>query len=170
MTDQLRDAAMRAAIWQTIEAKAKEQKDIARADLAAIPVGETIAGSWNGELLAKASMAKGKAKMVTTNEAALLQWVQEHHPTELVVTVNPAFLKSLEAKAKTHGLGVVIDSQGEVIPGLEIVTGSPSVSVRREANSDAIVAELLGSGRISLDGITPAIEPTVVEGQVVDAD
>lgn len=166
-TDQLRDAAMRAAVWQTIEAKAKEQKDFARAELASIPVGETVAGSFNGEVIAKASMAKGKAKMVTTSEAALLAWVQEHHPTELVVTVNPAFLKSLEARAKTEGLGAVIDSQGDVVPGLEIVTSNPTVSVRREAGADAIVAELLTSGRVTLDGITPAIEATVVDGEVV---
>lgn len=170
MSDVLRDAALRAAVWQTIEAKAKEQKDFARQELTGIPVGETVAASWNGELLAKASMAKGKTRMVVTSEAALLAWVQEHHPTELVVTVNKAFLSSLEARAKELGLGAVIDSQGEVIPGLEVQTGNPVVSVRKEKGGESLVAEMLAAGRITLDGVdtTPAIESAVIDGEVVE--
>lgn len=170
--NELRDAALRAAVWQTVEAKAKEQKDFARQDLAGIPVGETVAARWNGELLAKAAMAKGKTRMVVTNEAALVAWVKAHHPTEIVEAVNKAFLTSLEARAKDLGLGAVIDSQGEVIPGVEIATGDPVVSVRKEKGAEQLVADMLTSGRITLDGLdtTPAISPTVVEGEVADAD
>lgn len=164
MTDSLRDAALRAAVWQTIEARAKELKDEARAELAAIPVGETVAAKWDGRLLAKASLAKGKTKLVVTDETKLLEWVKDNHPTELVTTVNKAYLSSLEARAKELG----IDAAGDVIPGVEIVTGEPTVTVRKEKDGLAIVADLLGAGRVSLDGLnTKAIE-NVIDGEVVD--
>lgn len=149
--ERLRDAATRAAVWQTIEARAKELKDEARSELSGIEVGETVAAKWNGQLLAKASMPKGRAKLVVTDEAALLSWVQDHHPTEIVVTVNPAFLKAVETLAKERGAPV--DSQGELIPGLELAISEPSVSVRKEPDALGIVAEMLRAGQLQFDGI-----------------
>ncbi|MGE2733804.1 hypothetical protein [Mycolicibacterium vaccae] len=169
-TDQLRDAAFRAAVWSTIEAKAKEQKDAARAELSSIPVGETIAARWGDRILAKAGMSAGRSKLVVTDLQKLLAWVKANHPTEVVETVNSAWLKTVEAKAKELGIGAVIDSQGEVIPGVEILSGAPTVSVRREKNTDDIIGELFSAGRVSLEGInTAAIEAAeVVDGEVGD--
>lgn len=153
MTDQLRDAAFRAFVWQTIEARAKTLKDQARAELKAIPVGETVAARHGDQLLAKAAMSKGKTKLVVTDEAKLLEWVTTNHPSEIVHAVNPAYLKALEAKAKDLGIGAVIDNQGEVIPGVEIQVGEPTVSVRKERDVDAlaVVGELMSQGQLGFD-------------------
>lgn len=171
-TDEQRDAAFRAAVWSAIETRAKEQKDIARGELTDIPIGDTISARWGDRILAKASMNNGRAKLVVTDPQKLLAWVKRNHPTEVVETVNPAYLKAVEAKAKELGVGAVIDSQGDVIPGVEIQTGDPIVSVRREKNTDDILAELFELGRVSMDGIdTKAIEAVdaeVVDGEVVD--
>lgn len=172
-TDELRDAALSAAFWQAIETRAKELKDAARTTLAGIPVGDTIAARWGDRLLAKASMSSGRAKLVVTEPNKLLEWVKANHPTEVVEAVNPAYLKSVEARAKELGLGAVIDSTGEVIPGVEVQTGDPVVSVRREKNTDDIIAELFTSGRVSLDGIetVPALEASaaeVVDGEIIE--
>lgn len=149
MTD-LRDAVLRAAVFATIEAKAKALKDEARAQLAAIPLGDTLAARHGDRLVAKASLSKGKSKLVITDQQKLLEWVKTRHPSEVVESVNPAYLAALSAKAKE--VGAVIDSQGELAPGVELVEGAPVVSVRREKDADDIVAELLRGGHISLDG------------------
>lgn len=169
-TEEIRESAFAAAFWSSVEARAKELKDAARVQLSAIPIGETIAAKWGDRILAKAAKNNGRSKLVVTEPNRLLAWVKANHPTEVVEAVNPAFLKSLEAKAKDLGLGAVIDSAGEVIPGLEIQTGDPVVSVRREKNTDDIIAELFSSGRVSLDGIDtrPAIESVeVIDGEVL---
>ena len=171
-TDEHREAAFQAAVWQTIEAKAKQKKDEARARLGDVPVGETVAGRWDGQIIAKATMAKGKKRLVVTDDRALLAWVKEHHPTEVVEAVNPAYIKTIEAKAISEGLGAVIDSQGVVIPGVEVQTSDPTVSVRREPGAEEIIAELFAAGRVSMDGINvKAIESDtveVVDGEVVE--
>jgi hypothetical protein len=164
VSEQLRDAAFRAFVWQTIAAKASELKDQARAELAAIPAGEVIAARWGDRLLAKASMGKPRTKLVVTDETVFAKWVAERHPSEVVTQVNPAFIKAIEARAKELGLGAVIDTHGEVIPGVEIQTGEPVVSVRKEKDVDSlsVIAEIMAAGQLSLEvrELTVKPEPT----------
>lgn len=151
MSDQLRDAATRAAVWGVIAAAAKDRQDEAKAELRQLEPGDTIAAKVNGQLVGKATMANGRAKLVVTDESQLLAFIRDNHPTELVQSVNPAYLKALEAKAKE--VGAVIDDQGEFVPGVELVAGAPYVSVRRDKEAPFIVAQLLSSGQVQLDGI-----------------
>jgi hypothetical protein len=152
--DPLRDAAFRAGVWQVIEQRAKELKDEAKAELVGLEVGDTVAGRWDGKVIAKATKSKGRTKLAIHDEAAFLEWVKATHPTEVVESVNPAYVKSLEARAKDLGLGAVIDSDGEVVPGVSIIEGEPFVSVRRDKDAPFVVAQLLSSGRLSLEGVS----------------
>jgi hypothetical protein len=147
----MRDAAARAVVFQVLEQRAKELKDQARAELSALEPGDTLAAKWDGQLLGKATMTAGRTKLVVTDEGKLLEWLQRNHPTEIVVTPNPAYLKALETTAR--GVGAVIDNQGEIVPGVELQHGDPYVSVRREKDAPFVVAQLLSGGRIQLDGI-----------------
>jgi hypothetical protein len=79
--------------------------------------------------LGKATKTAGRTRLAVTDEAALLEWLQKHHPTEIVVSPNQAYLKALESMARN--VGAVIDNQGEIIPGVELVHGEPYVSVRK---------------------------------------
>jgi hypothetical protein len=149
----LRDAATRAAVWGVIAAAAKDRQDEAKAELASLEPGDTVAAKVGGQIVGKATQTKGRSKLAVHDEAAFLEWVKAAHPTEVVEAVNPAFVKSLEARAKELGLGPVIDNQGEVVPGVEIVSGDPYVTVRKEKDAPLLVAQLLSSGRVHLDGI-----------------
>lgn len=161
----LREAASRAAVWSVIAAAAKARADEAKEELAALEVGDTIAATVPcrhpgnpvviHELIGKATMTKGRAKLVITDESAFLEWVKAQHPSEVVESVNPAFVDGLKARAKDIGLGVVIDSHGEVVPGVAIEEGAPYVTVRKEKNAEELVALLLSGGQVSLDGIEP---------------
>lgn len=144
---ELHDAAMRAGVFQVIEREAKAQKDAAKAELAALPVGDAVAGRVDGEVLCKASWSKGREKVIVTDERALLEWVKQHHPTEVVESVNPAFLKTF---------GVVegqVHWQGEPVDFMEAVQGEPYVTVRSEKNASELVAKLLRGGMVALDGV-----------------
>ena len=152
----LRDAAARAAVWQVIEQAAKARKDEAKAELLALEQGDTVAGKVNGQIVGKASWSKGRAKLAITDEQTLVKWVQKNAPTELVQSVNVAYLRHLEDRAKQ--LGAVVDLNGEVVPGVELQTSEPYLMVRREKEADQIVAGLLAHGRIQLEGIR-AISP-----------
>lgn len=152
MNDELRRAALQAAVWAVVETRAKELKDEARGELAAgLLPGDTIAGKWDGRTVAKATMARGRARLVVTDEAALVEWLTANHPTELVVTINPAYLGALEERAKT--LGFPVDSHGEAVPGVALVEGDPYVSVRKEKGALGLVGEIMAAGMLSLDGI-----------------
>jgi len=147
----LRDAAFRAAVWHVIEQRAKELKDAAKAELAQLEPGDTVAGRWNGQTVGKATMTKGRTKLAVVDEHAFINWLAGHHPTEIVSQPNPAFMRLLETRAKE--LGAPVDFNGEVIPGLELQDGPAYVSVRRDPEAPAIVAQLLSQARIGLDGI-----------------
>jgi hypothetical protein len=151
MNDDMRDSAARAVVYQIIEQAAKARKDEARGELSALEPGDTLAAKWDGQLLGKATMTSGRSQIVVTDEKKLLEWLQYNQPDEIVMSINPAYLRLLESRAKE--VGGVIDSQGEPIPGLELVHGDPYVSVRKEKDSPFLVAQLLSGGRISLDGI-----------------
>lgn len=150
---ELHDAAFRAGLWQVIEQRAKELKDQAKAELSALEVGDTVAGRFDGQVIAKATKTKGRSRLVVTDELLFTAWVAVEHPTEIVQSVNPAFVKSLEARAKDIGLGAVVSADGVVVPGVEIAESEPYVSVRREKDAPFIVAQLLTSGKLSLDGV-----------------
>jgi hypothetical protein len=150
MTD-MRDAAARAVVFQVLEQRAKELKDAAKSELAALEPGDTLAAKWDGQLLGKATMTSGRTKLVVTDEQKLVEWLQWHHPEEITISPNTAYLKALESTARD--VGAVIDKDGEVVPGVELVHGDPYVSVRKEKDAPFVVAQLLSGGRIQLDGI-----------------
>lgn len=149
---ELHEAAFRAGVWQVIEQRAKELKDQAKAELATLEVGDTVAGKVDGHTIAKATMTKGREKIVVTDERALLEWVKQHHPTEIVEAVNPAFMRTFTAVD-----GQVI-WQGHPVDFMAVVDGDPYVTVRRDKDAPFLVAQLFTSGRLSLDGIK-AVEP-----------
>lgn len=151
MDDAMRDAAARAVVFQVLEQRAKELKDAAKAELAQLQPGDTIGAQWDGQLLGKATMTAGRTRLVVTDEGKLLEWLQGNHPTEIVVSPNPAYLKSLESTARN--VGAVIDNQGEIVPGVELTHGDPYVSVRKQPDAPFLVASLLSGGRITLEGL-----------------
>ena len=151
MNDLMREAAARAVVFQIIEQAAKARKDEAKTELSDLEPGDGISARINGKAIGKATMAAGRQRLTITDVRALTEWVRDHHPTEIIESVNPAYMKVLEATAKN--LGVVIDNQGEVIPGVEITYGESYVSVRKDKDATGLVAELLTSGRVSLEGI-----------------
>lgn len=173
MTD-LHSAALRAGVFQVVEREAKAAKDAAKAELVGmLPFGDSVAGRVGDELLCKAGWSKGAQKVVVTDESAFVAWVKEHHPSEIVESVNPAYVKALTTVGE-H----LVDADGQVAAGIEVQTGSPSLSVRSEKNALELVAQLVADGRVSLNGIKELSEANgsepgpadVIDAEIVDEE
>jgi hypothetical protein len=147
MTDDIRDAALRAGVWQTIEKRAGELKNAAREELKALPFGDTVAGKHGDQVLCKASWTKGRQKVVVTDEAALLEWVKQNHPTEIVESVNPAFMRTFGT------VGDQVHWQGEPVDFMEVQRGDDYITVKSNDETPFLVAQLFSGGGLSLDGV-----------------
>jgi hypothetical protein len=163
MNDQLRDAAFRAGVWQFIEQRAKAMKDQAREELRGLEPGDSVAGKWHGQTVAKATMTDPDPKISVRNGDQFLEWVRSHHGTEIVESVNPAFMNTLKIVD-----GFVIDKDGEPVCGVEVVPGKPFVSVRKSDGAEAIIAELFRTGSVGLNGIASAPLPPIVDPAHLD--
>ena len=150
---ELHEAALRAGVWDVVEKRAKELGAEARQDLLALEVGDTVAGRHDGVTVAKATKTAGRLRVVITDEDGFTRWVASRWPTEVVVqqVVNTAFLEVLKKDAATKG--AVIDADGEVCPYVEVVEGSPYITIRKDKDAPFLVAQLLSSGALSLDGV-----------------
>lgn len=159
----LHAVALRAGVFQVVEREAKAAKEEARAELiAALPFGDSVAGRYGDEILCKASWSRGSRKVVVTNERAFLEWVKEHHPTEVVESVNPAYLASLKQVGD-----VVVDKDGVVADGVEVVQGKPSLTVRSEKEALQLVTRMVSEGIVSLGALKEIVGTSpVIEGEV----
>lgn len=101
---------------------------------------------------------------VVTDEVALLRWVREHRPEEVVIRydVREAFVKYLIADAKANPEKVPIDkTTGEVIPGITVIPAEAvgKLRVTPTAEGRARIRELLQRGE-NLRALTAPTERT----------
>lgn len=152
--ERLSDAAAEAVLWSILADVAKERKDAARAwltnrmgaDAAAV---KAIA---NGQNVGRANWVDGRETLAVTDAEKFTEYVAQHHPGELVVTVNTAFQKALLSNLKIVD-GQPIDANGVPVPGVQLRASAPYVSIRKTDEAKATVEQLLSSGRLQLDGI-----------------
>lgn len=162
MTDnqeQARAAVLTAVVCRIIGDRAKAGAGMARtALLDNIRTGETAAAfAPDGEtLLGKGTIAKGSVRVSVTSPGALVAWVAENYPTEIVQAIAPAFEAKILAASKTAG--EPCGPGGELdVPGIEVTTGPPSPRITPTADADEWVADMLTRAGIQLDqplGIT----------------
>jgi hypothetical protein len=101
---------------------------------------------------------------VVTDEVALLRWVREHRPEEVVIRydVREAFVKYLIADAKANPEKVPIDkSTGEVIPGITVIPAESvgKLRVTPTAEGRSRIRSLLQQGE-NLRALTAPTERT----------
>lgn len=124
---------------------------------AELVVGERVPGLLDPAdketLLGFVQLTKGRESASVTDPAALLAWVEEHCPGEVVTTkaVRPAFVQALLASVKADG-GWVHPATSELleVDGVEVRTAAPTLTVKPTAEADALVSEALASRRLAL--------------------
>lgn len=153
----LRRAAAQLAVIRELEKRVADAKTALRAEfLAELDPGDSKAAALDdGTRLGKVSVTSGRKTPVVTSESALLEWVQQHRPDEVMESVRESFVTALKDSAKRHGQAV-IESTGEIVPGIELHESSPYVSFRSESGAGEVIAdrwqELLADALAQLPG------------------
>lgn len=120
-----------------------------------IGVDEKVAAELaDGTRIGAVKRTKVSRSPQVTDTAALLAWVKEHRPDELVVTelVSDAFVKWAKDSARQHGKAVL--PTGEIVPGVEMVSGSASYVPELDDEALPLLraryAELVAKGYLAL--------------------
>lgn len=107
----------------------------------------------DGTRIGSVKRSKAKRTPVVTDEAALLAWVRENRPEEIVESVRPAFVEYVKAQARKHGLAVY-EATGEIVPGVEMREGSPAYLPQPDPAMVSVVrakfVELISGGLLAL--------------------
>jgi len=152
VTDNVRDPAATLALcsWLKKQISAWEQDAKASLELVA---GERKAAQLNGVTVAYTNKVKGRKTVKVTNEAMLLEYVREFAPTELeaVEQINSAYRAKLLEGVLKHGR--LIGGADEVWDCAEVVEGEPYLTTKLTEEAPIVIAGLLQSGRIGVDGL-----------------
>lgn len=115
---------------------------------------ESVAGELpDGTRIGSVKRSKPRKTASVTDEQALLAWVAENRPGELVHSINPAYLNGLKAQVKNHGHAFDPVS-GEIIPGIEMVESGPSFLPQIDEDQVPLIrrtlADLITGGLLEL--------------------
>ena len=140
---------------KVLQSDVKTVFDQTKAELESrIDADEAIAAELpDGTRIGTVKRSKPRESATVTDSAALLAWVKEHRPDELVQSVNPAYIEALKLQVKSHG-HAFDPTTGEVIPGVEMAFGNPSFLPQPDKNMvpmiQAKLAELIAGGLLAL--------------------
>lgn len=136
---------------------AAEDRRLREEMCAELVVGERYSGlidpADKDSLLGFVQLTKARESATVTDPAALLAWVVEHCPGEVVTTrsVRPAFVTALLASVKADGGWIDPDTSELLeVDGIEVRTGQPTLTVKPTAEADALVSEALAARRLQL--------------------
>lgn len=129
---------------------------------AAADVGDRAVWVVDDGRVGAVQLAAGATRVVVSDAAALLEWVRRVHPTEAVQAwaVRPAYQAALLEAVKAAG-EPVDPATGEVVPGIRVETGPPSVRVVPDRGAGALVEAEWAAGRLALPA---AVLPPVADG------
>jgi flavin-dependent dehydrogenase len=111
------------------------------------------------------SAPQWKASVV--DRAAFMAWVRQEHPEAIVETVAEWLVAEVLKNAQRDH--VAADSNGEVIPGVEVemsTGGNPTIAVEQEKTPEAkaaLMAAIFTDGAAGLRSLVAAIEPPAGE-------
>ena len=155
-TDSLPQDTLRAAVLKALQKVIGSTADDSRAVLKdimdALEIDSLAAKLPDGTKVATLSRAGGNTAARVTDEGKFFAWVQENRPGELVTSVRDSYRKALlEALDKSSAL--VDPETGEVVPGVEFVTGKDWLTVRFQPGGEEAIKTAWQSGRLSLDAM-----------------
>lgn len=154
----LQAAARRVAAAKLIGDVLKEEADQARKStlelMDQLGVERVRVTDESGANLGAVTIAAGRVSVRVVDEQAFVAWVRRNHPSELVQVVRDSFREKVFASAKAKvepGDSTAVGPDGEVVPGLEVVHGTPYVTARPTAEARERMRDLLrGSGLFEL--------------------
>jgi hypothetical protein len=118
-----------------------------------VPGEHVTATLADGTRIGKVTLTEVPRTADIVDERALIDWLLEHRPDEVVPQVRPSFLEHLRRQVKEHG-HAFDETTGEVIPGIELGEGTPGFRPAPSEEGRALVKarlnELLAGGLLEL--------------------
>lgn len=107
----------------------------------------------DGQVIGAVSIAHGKQTPQVVDSAALKDWVQQHHPTEVITEshVRSSFLAVVLKAVKDEG-GWLNKATGEVqpVPGVQVKLGDDYTVVTPVDDADALIEQSWRNGDIDI--------------------
>lgn len=143
-TDEDRSMAGRSIVAKVLAEEARKLGDHVRQMVEpALEPGEHLTGQLgDGTRVGKVRRNERATTAAVTDEQALINWILEHRPDEVVPQIRPSYLEHLRAQVKAHGHAFDATS-GEVIPGIEAVQGGSSFVVSPSAEGRELIRRRL---------------------------
>jgi len=116
--------------------------------------GEHVVGQLaDGTRIGKVMRTETPVTVDVIDEDALVQWILDNRPDEIVPAVRPSYMDHLRAQVKKHGYAFD-PVTGEIIPGLKIGQGTPAYRPVPTDEGRALVqaklSELIAGGFLEL--------------------
>lgn len=162
-------ALMAKVLAEEVAREVKRTRDVLEPTIR--PGGRVVGVLPDGTEVGAVVRGKRALSAAVTDEAALLAYVERAWPDEVVTTksIRSSFRTWLLEEAKRQltdpeGDGLVVDEEGEIVPGIELLEGSasyrPDVTPAGRARLRKVLAELLGAELAEALALTAAEEPT----------
>ena len=149
--DTLRAAVLK-ALLKVISSTSDDGKAALKDVMDALEIDSLAAKLPDGTKVATLNRAGGNTTAKVTDEGKFFAWVSENRPGEIVQSVRDSYQKALlEAFDKSHAL--VDPETGEVVPGVEFVTGRDWLTVLFKPGGEEAIKQAWRSGRLSLDAM-----------------
>ena len=147
---------MQAVALRVLGDRVKARSDDVKAQLAASldPGDRKVAALDDATKVGVVSFANGRTSARVTDERALLRWVRDNRPDEIVDMIRGSFLSWLLEDARKRGAAV--DANGEVIPGVTVTASEPYVSVKPLPEGIPALVDAIRAGQLlALDEAVP---------------
>lgn len=145
----MNDPVAQLALCKWLRDRIKDWEAEAKAELSMV-AGERKAAIVNGTRIGYLTLANGK-RSTEVDEHALVEWVKEHAPGEIVEAVRPSYRSKLVAGAIQKG--ALIDSDGVVSDAITVSRGEPYPTTQLGDEADIVISALLGKGQLGLYGL-----------------
>jgi hypothetical protein len=162
----LRDLAIELATTNLVADLVAEHKDVLREQMAHAfnELGsDSVKVSVDDEKIGKVSLVEPKAKTFVSDETALLRWVCDERPDEVLMQIRESFKKYLLDNVEVLDDGTcVLATTGEIVPGISARKSSAYVSTRFEKDGREKLIAAIKSGKVVFD--LPAVSTKQIEG------
>lgn len=149
------EARQRVLLLADLGKRVKEAEGRARAMLASMPPGRTDRVAVDGSVVGTVAMTLGRSSVRVTDEAKLIEWCDQLHPSEVevVTRVRAPFLATLTVVGE-H----VLDNLGNIVEGVTVHHSDPYLTVRPGKDAGPVLWAAIKDDIVRvLDPVTDAV-------------
>lgn len=150
----LKDLAIELAVANLVADVVAERKDALRQEMAdkfAEMGSDSVKVTIEDDRIGKVSLVEPKIKPIVESESAFTDWVDAHHPNDIVKTVRESFKKWVLDNVEILDDGTaVMKTTGEIVPGVTGRRTAPYVSTRFESDGREKLGRAISAGKVAV--------------------